>query len=119
MKGHEFIYTQRQERPPVVRQFRFSHHAYIDTAEGVVRWSSNDRIPPEDTLRDMVEQLLITWDVEHASNWKRGFEEQETLTEYRAFRKAHGYTPEELSEMVTAFGPDAKVVDVLTGKTIR
>ena len=37
------------------------------------------------------------------------------LKEYRAFRKKHGYSREELAEIQAEFGNE-KVVDVLTGQ---
>jgi hypothetical protein len=112
-----FQYT-KSERPGIIEHRRFTASVYMDTEYGVVRWSSSDNIPPQDTLRDMAKQGLISWDVEEATNAKRAQEDQVTLREHREFRERYGYSDEEKAEMRAEFGSDVVVVDVITGKRI-
>ena len=46
-------------------------------------------------------------------------EAAKSIAAYRENRMKNGYSAEELHEMRAAFGPGAKVKDILTGKTIK
>ena len=44
--------------------------------------------------------------------------DQEKIERYREARRNYEPSPEEIYEMVAAFGPGAEVTDILTGQTI-
>ena len=71
-------------------------------------------------MSDMLEKLTyITTEVSiEATNEARAEECHRAAESYKASRKAHGYSQEELNEMRAAFGEGARIVDAITGQTI-
>jgi len=87
----------------------FETDARVD--DGIVRWKSNGRVPPEDILR--------LWD--HvgkpfeflASLITQQVETEQFLTSYR--RDYAGPSTEDIAEMRNEFGSGATIVNVITG----
>lgn len=105
------------------KDFRFvakldKHDHYTD-ANGVIRWASNNSVPPIDILElayldgKISEQtLLISLETKSA-------EDQAFFKKYIQMRQKHGYSEEELAEISANFDPSETVVDALTGLVIR
>jgi len=83
--------------------------------DGIVRWSSNNSVPPLDILEDWAE-LGLPFDLE-ASKAASDAEFAEFAARYRAQQKAP--SSEHLAEMRNEFGPGTTVVDVISGRRIR
>ena len=87
--------------------------AYV--VDGIVRWKSNDRIPPQDILELW---HYIGEDFDYEKSLQIGDKEtQRSIQNYRRQRAKQGYSQEELFEMKAAFG-NTPVVDVLTGRRL-
>ena len=86
-------------------------------ADGVVRWTSNNRVMPKDCreiLRYTVYRDLFS---EEAS---RAAEDAETAAFLESYRKNYkGPSEEEKAEMRAAFGTGSTVVNIITGERIR
>lgn len=86
--------------------------AHATLADGVLRWTSNDRVPPEDVVA-LAASLGLAIDVAKCDAARSA--------DLRAFLK--GYNPtvtaEDRFEMRAAFGAGATVVNVLTGQKIK
>lgn len=93
----------------------FDAKATVD-AQGVVRWLSNDSVPPGDILLAWA-RLGLPFDHE-ASKAAADRETRAIIAQYRNMRLQRGYTDEERAAMRAAFGPNEVVVDVLTGKQV-
>lgn len=85
--------------------------------DGVFRWHSNDAVPFNDVLDELVNSGLITSDVRDASVIAREADTAKFLASYRA--NPPQPSAEELSEMRAAFGEGETVVDVFTGRKIQ
>ena len=85
----------------------------------VVRWASNGRVPPADCLGDWHELGLIDDQVLETSLAASEAETTAFLAAYRAQRKGRKASAEELAEINAEFGPDAVVVDAVTGERVR
>ncbi len=83
--------------------------------DGILRWKSSHRVPPQDCLEEMG---LSDEDLHHC-RLARDHEIDEFLTAYRKQMEDHEHSAEELFEMRAAFGPGAEVVNVITGKKTR
>jgi hypothetical protein len=96
---------------------KYKTQFYIDETNSesgpVVRWNSNDRIPFEDMLQEFVTAGWIGNQELSNSLAQRKIEDRIALEAYA--RNYKGPSEEELFEMRAAFGPGAKVVNVLTG----
>lgn len=81
--------------------------------DGALHWSSNDSPVPPHVFREnfvtMPENQKPVYDA-HTNKVLEG---------YRTFREEHGYSEEEKAEMRAAFGPNANVVNVITGQRIE
>jgi len=88
--------------------------AYRDS-EGAWRWNSSKRVPFDD--------MLETWNLSDAdlkaSREARDKDNTEFIREYRNRMANHVYSSESLYEMRAAFGKGARVVNIITGKTIQ
>lgn len=82
---------------------------------GIVRWKSNNRVPPQDILIEW-DNAGFSFDIE-ASRKAREKDFAAFAAEYRKNYK--GPTAEEMSEMRAAFGPGVTVVNALTGTRIK
>lgn len=82
---------------------------------GIMRWNSNNRVPP----RDIVEQAArLGFDVDGvACNLARDAELAAFLADYR--RNYTGPSAEERMEARAALGAGAEVVNVITGHRLR
>jgi hypothetical protein len=86
-------------------------------ADGVVRWTSNNRVMPKDCREILSHTAYRDLFSEDAS---RAAEEAETAAFLESYRKNYtGPSEEEKAEMRAAFGTGSTVVDVITGKRIR
>jgi hypothetical protein len=98
---------------------KYKSQFYIDYTNDVtgpvVRWNSNDRIPFEDMLQNFEDAGWIDGQMYSNSVDQRKVEDRIAIEAYRKNYK--GPSDEELFEMRAAFGPGAKVVNVLTGHT--
>jgi hypothetical protein len=92
--------------------------AYLDG--DVVRWVSNDRVPFLDMVTDFATLGLIAdFQVEISENTRK-IEETAFLKEYM-FAQANRSEEEKNEERMmaqAAFGPDAKVINVVTGEVL-
>ena len=85
----------------------------------IVRWKTNNSVPPVDCLDEMVEQGLITPRAKVLSVIVRDFEVAQSIARYRKQMENHVPSGEELFEMRAAFGEGEEVVNVITGKKIQ
>ena len=86
-------------------------------ADGVVRWTSNNRVMPKDCREILSHTAYRDLFSEEAS---RAAEEAEAAAVLESYRKNYtGPSEEEKAEMRAAFGTGSTVVDVITGKRIR
>lgn len=94
----------------------FDTETYFDD-NGVIRWKSNNSVPPKDILEFWAYR-------EKPFNYKlaeqtRKKEDDEFLEEYRKQMANHQPSEEELFEMRAAFGEGTTVVNVFTGKKTK
>lgn len=83
--------------------------------DGAVKWVSSGNYLPA----DCVEKLVFggaDWVDAEATARKRAAQNEAFLAEYRARKRV--VSEEEKAEMRAAFGPGAKVVDVLSGEIV-
>lgn len=86
-------------------------------ADGVVRWTSNNRVMPKDCREILSHTAYRDLFSEEAS---RAAEDAETAAFLESYRKNYtGPSEEEKAEMRAAFGTGSTVADVITGKRIR
>ena len=86
-------------------------------ADGVVRWTSNNRVMPKDCREILSHTAYRELFSEEAS---RAAEDAESAAFLESYRKNYtGPSEEEKAEMRAAFGTGSTVVDVITGKRIR
>jgi hypothetical protein len=97
----------------VAQQFK---EAYMDN--NVIRWNSNDTVPPKDILESFVEAGLISMAVLINSLDFKKVEDDAFLEQYIANRRKYGYSDEERFEMQAAFGGET-VIDVFTGEVVE
>jgi hypothetical protein len=83
----------------------------------VIRWVSNDTVPPLEILTELFVSGYITREIHFDSLATRKIEDLAFLEQYVANRQKYGYSDEEKFEMRAAFG-DEEVVDVFTGKVV-
>lgn len=86
--------------------------SYLDQG-GVVRWRSNDQVPPTDCLIKMGIHGAELARMEEV----RDRELDAFLAEYRAQQPAEP-TAEERFEMRAAFGIGARIVNIITGRAV-
>lgn len=86
-------------------------------ADGVVRWTSNNRVMPKDCREILSHTVYRDLFSEDAS---RVAEEDETAAFLESYRKNYkGSNEEEKAEMRAAFGTGTTVCDIITGERIR
>ena len=86
-------------------------------ADGVVRWTSNNRVMPKDCREILSHTAYRDLFSEEAS---RAAEDAETAAFLESYRKNYkGPSEEEKTEMRAAFGTGSTVVDIITGERIR
>ena len=86
-------------------------------ADGVVRWTSNNRVMPKDCREILSHTAYRDLFNEDAS---RAAEEAETAAFLESYRKNYkGPSEEEKAEMRAVFGTGTTVCDIITGERIR
>ena len=86
-------------------------------ADGVVRWTSNNRVMPKDCREILSHTVYRDLFSEDAS---RAAEEAETAAFLESYRKNYkGPSEEEKAEMRAVFGTGTTVCDIITGERIR
>jgi hypothetical protein len=90
--------------------------AYIDS-NNVIRWNSNDTVPPKDILAELCVAGYITRETLYDSIATKNKEDEEFLDQYIANRRKYGYSDEEKFEMQAAFGGET-VIDIFTGEEV-
>ena len=86
-------------------------------ADGVVRWTSNNRVMPKDCREILSHTAYRDLFSEEASRAAEDAETAAFLENYRRNCKEPG--KEEMAEMRAAFGEGTTVVDIITGERIR
>ena len=84
--------------------------------QGVVRWNSNNQVPPADIVA-LAAQIGLPVDVA-ASTAARDADTTAFLAAYRKGQPRR-VSAEQRAEMRAAFGRGAKVVNVITGRVTR
>lgn len=85
--------------------------------DGVVRWISNNNIPPNDILEFW---NYLGKDFDYNKTIETSKEEtKKFFEEYRQTIKLRNPSSEDLAEMKAAFGPGATVVNIITGEKIQ
>ncbi len=86
-------------------------------ADGVVRWTSNNRVMPKDCREILSHTAYRDLFSEEAS---RAAEDAETAAFLESYRKNYtGPSEEEKAEMRAVFGTGTTVCDIITGERIR
>ena len=86
-------------------------------ADGVVRWTSNNRVMPKDCREILSHTAYRDLFSEEAS---RAAEDAETAASLESYRKNYtGPSEEEKAEMRAVFGTGTTVCDIITGERIR
>jgi hypothetical protein len=90
-------------------------HEFYLSETGVPRWTSNRRVPPSDTVKELF--IDRTPGFNRANTTKERDEETSAfLADYRRRMANHVPSGEELSEMRAAFGTGTTVVNIITGQ---
>jgi hypothetical protein len=100
---------------------KYTNQYYIDETfdyKQVVRWNSNDTVPPKDILAELCVTGHITTEMLYDSIDCKNKEDAAFLEEYVARRQKYGYSDEEKFEMQAAFGNE-QVVDIFTGEVVQ
>jgi hypothetical protein len=87
-----------------------------NVVDGVVRWNSNGKVPPQDLL-ELWAYVGFNFSLERSME-VRDAEQSEFFKQYREERANQGYSQEQLFEMRAAFGAGATVVNAITGEKI-
>lgn len=90
--------------------------AYIDS-NNVIRWNSNDTVPPKDILAELCVAGYITSETLYDSIATKNKEDAAFLDQYIANRRKFGYSDEERFEMQAAFAGET-VIDIFTGEEV-
>jgi hypothetical protein len=92
---------------------------FEETADGqVVRWMSNDTVPPLEILTELFIAGYITREIHFNSMNAKRADDAAFLEQYVANRRKFGYSAEEKFEMRAAFAGET-VVDVFTGEVVE
>lgn len=95
---------------------KFETDTIVDN-KGVVRWKTNNSVPPRDVLEFWeFQKKPFNFDVSCVVLEK---ETNEFLSKYRESMKDYEPTEEEKVEMRSAFGNEKTVVNIITGKKIN
>lgn len=108
-KGHSLQITEAQR---VAQELRTE----ATISQGVIRWNSNNQVPPADCVA-LAAHIGLPVDVV-ASTAARDADTSAFLAAYRK-RQPRRASAEERAEMRAAFGRGTKVVNVITGRVTR
>lgn len=89
---------------------------YKDEKELVIRWVSNNSIPPQEYMDWLYNNDYIGYGWYVKSNALRTVEKFKIVENYRKQMENHVPDDEEMFEMRSAFGEGTTVVNVITGK---
>lgn len=87
------------------------------TSDGVIRWNSNNNIPPVECVA-LAAHIGLPVDVAKCTS-VRDTETDQFIAEYRLRMRNYKPSREEQFEMRAAFGPGKTVVNVITGQKFR
>lgn len=93
------------------------HFVNTYTEDNVVRWMSNNTVPPLEILTELFVAGFITRESHFDSLAASKIEQAKFLEQYVARRRKYGYSAEEKAEMANAFGGET-VVDIFTGEVV-
>jgi hypothetical protein len=100
---------------PVLATESYQNETYI--IDGIIRWKSNNAIPPKGIL-DTWKELNLPFD--YAGSLKQlDIDTAKNIVNYVKSKKSHKYSAEEMYEMRSAFGEGVMVTNVITGKSIK
>jgi hypothetical protein len=103
--------------------FRFvaklDQYDYHHDANGVIRWNSNNSVPPRDILELAWIDGKISEQTLTISLATKSEEDDAFLKQYILMRQKNGYSEEELCDINANFDSSETVVDVITGQIIR
>jgi len=91
-------------------------NTYMDN--NVIRWVSNNTVPPTDILADLCVAGYITSEMLYNSIDTKKKEDDAFLNQYIANRRKYGYSDEEKAEMANAFAGET-VIDIFTGEEVQ
>lgn len=95
---------------------KFEEDTNIDK-NGVVRWKTNNSVPPSDILELWkITGKPFNYELSLAAKDK---DDAKFFASYRKQQQNRVISPEEQYEMQAAFGPNATVVDIITGKVLQ
>ncbi|MFW6242649.1 MAG: hypothetical protein ACOC2W_00660 [bacterium] len=104
----------------LVEAKRLAKKFFSDTTvddKGVVRWNSNNNVPPFEILV-FWSYLNYDFDFINSENVRKK-QEDKAIKKYREQMKNYQPSQEELFEMRATHGKDTTVVDIITGKEIK
>ena len=87
------------------------------TDNNVIRWVSNDTVPPKDILAELCVAGYITSECLYDSISTKNKEDDAFLEQYISNRRKFGYSDEEKFEMQAAFAGET-VIDIFTGEEV-
>ena len=90
-------------------------NTYMDN--NVIRWVSNNTVPPTDILADLCVAGYITSEMLYDCIDTKKKEDDAFLDQYIANRRKYGYSDEEKAEMANAFAGET-VIDIFTGEEV-
>lgn len=96
----------------------YENKFYFDDNE-VVRWKTNNTVPPEDILEEMFVDGVLDEEQIRYAKMVRDREVTISITKYREHMKNHVHSDEEMFEMRAAFGEGTEVVNAITGQVTK
>ena len=98
---------------------KLDQYDYHHDANGVIRWNSNNSVPPRDILELAWIDGKISEQTLTISLATKSEEDDAFLKQYILMRQKNGYSEEELCNINANFDSSETVVDVITGQIIR
>ena len=98
---------------------KLDQYDYHHDANGVIRWNSNNSVPPRDILGLAWIDGKISEQTLTISLATKSEEDDAFLKQYILMRQKNGYSEEELCDINANFDLSETVVDVITGQIIR
>lgn len=122
MRGNTYIEGMQYELPHPFRRDAERLAAQFDTdtykdSNYVLRWKSNDRVPPQEVL-DFWKFIGKRFNMSK-SVAAREREDKQSIEQYKKRMENYKHSDEELSEMRAVYGKGTVIVDVITGKKIK
>lgn len=98
---------------------KLDQYDYHHDANGVIRWNSNNSVPPRDILELAWIDGKISEQTLTISLTTKSEEDDAFLKQYILMRQKNGYSEEELCDINANFDSSETIVDVITGQIIR